>query len=193
MQQEIKKMPLIDVDSVASDLVKIKGKLTPLDKYITAPLSEVMCIGYEYTISQRGYEKRDGRYKKIGTFEKKWKVTNSETKCSDFFLSDETGKIKVIAKDISIFIFSNETQKNDKYTLYSENILIPDKEYFVIGSAVYNTDNELIITKQNPQNQLLIIDTEFYDIAFNTSRLYKIGCTFVLLSMIILLILILFY
>jgi len=160
-----------------SGLVEVRGILKAIDM-ITSPISKSKCIGYHYSelryaSSQiRTLEKR----KEVSRW-REWKATNSKSKCNDFFIQDESGKIKVIAKGITVAINVNKTEK--KITNHSKNIeylLLEDNiEYILVGKVTLNDKGEKVIKKN--KNQFLISDVLHYSIINNNiiPLLKKIG------------------
>ncbi|QCE43133.1 hypothetical protein [Psychroserpens sp. NJDZ02] len=173
-------------------LVMVRGKLKTIDT-ITSPISKSKCIGYHY--SELLYT--PSKTRKIRTLEEKkessawraWKSKNSKSKCNDFFIEDTSGKIRVIAKGITIAIIVNQHEKN--ITNDSKDIeyllLEDDTEYVLVGKVTLNDEGEKVIKKN--KNQFFISDISYYNLTNNNliSILKKIGfLIFILITSLIL-------
>ncbi|WP_103867524.1 GIDE domain-containing protein [Aquimarina sp. I32.4] len=150
------------IDSLSKGVVKIKGRLKAIH-HIKSPISEIECIGYNYSQLSLRY----GRGKK-GKKRRKWRILKSTSESTDFYIEDNTGKIKVNAKGISIQINTHRTEKKISRTLLDvENLLIEDEtEYIVTGTVITNKNGNLEIVKGATERELVIMDTAFYEFIF---------------------------
>ncbi|WP_299219244.1 hypothetical protein [uncultured Aquimarina sp.] len=159
--------PIIsDIKDISTGFVEIRGKLKQINT-MTSPMTGSECVGYNYSIMRFN----SSRKRSVSSIDRviseskerdrhmKWETISSDTACNDFYIEDHTAKIKVKAKDISIFLLNvNQTDKKISGAMHTENLLLPnDQEYILIGTAIYNKKNELIIKKA--ENELVISDT----------------------------------
>ncbi len=184
-------MPIIsDIKDISTGFVEIKGKLKQIDT-MTSPMTKSDCIGYNYSIMRfNSSRKRSVSSIDRGISESKeqdrhmkWETISSDTGCNDFYIEDHTGKIKVKAKNISIFLLNvNQTDKKISGSTHTENLLLQDdKEYILKGTATYNKKNELIIKKA--ENELVISDTLVDKLSKSDlpNKISKYGLIFMLL------------
>ncbi|WP_299444327.1 hypothetical protein [uncultured Aquimarina sp.] len=183
--------PIIsDIKDISTGFVEIKGKLKQINT-MTSPMTRSECIGYSYSIMRfNSSRKRSVSSIDRGISESKerdrhmkWKTISSDTACNDFYIEDHTGKIKVIAKEISISLLNvNQTDKKISSNTHTENLLLQDdKEYTLIGTATYNKNNELIIKKGD--NEFSVRDP-YFDKIYKSDlpdKISKYGLIFMLL------------
>jgi len=181
-RKKIKSLTISNINSIEiGHLVKVKGTLIKI-KLIQSNLTKTQCIGYDYKAMQRVVKDPfDNNHSS-----KRWETIDSIEECYDFYIKDNTGKVKVEAEDISIICSSNEKTIIKNKISYFENLLLPNKEeYFVIGTVVKD-ENELIIVKDVYEKELSIFDMKAYDLIVNTSQWYKVGCSvFLLLTLVL--------
>ena len=176
----IKKLPISYIKDAkkVSGLIKVKGTLVEI-KTIQSYLTKKQCIGYDYKAMKWVTTDRfDNDHSS-----KRWKTIESIEECYDFYIQDQTGKIKVKAKDISISLLNvNQTNKKISGHRHTENLLLQDdKEYILIGTATYNKNNELIIKKA--ENEFDIRDP-YFDKIYKSDlpdKISKYGLIFMLL------------
>ncbi len=160
------------IKDVTPGFVTIKGKLKQIQT-ITSPLTKSPCIGYKYssfiykssgTVSVSNRDK--GLTYSKGDKYKKWKTIASDTKCNDFYIEDETGKIKVKANGITIQLLGiNQTdEKSSNQSIKSENLLLEnDQEFIITGTVKTNKKKELVIKKSD--NEFIIYDPHSYTLS----------------------------
>lgn len=182
---KIKSLTISNINSIEiGHLVKVKGTLIKI-KLIQSNLTKTQCIGYDYKAMKRVVKDPfDNNHSS-----KRWETIDSIEECYDFYIKDNTGKVKVEAEDISIICSSNEKTIIKNKISYFENLLLPNKEeYFVIGNVIKD-ENELIIVKDVYEKELSIFDMKAYDLIVNTSQWYKVGCSvFLLLTLVLFLV-----
>ncbi len=180
---EIKKLPFSAVSELTDlndkTFVKVKGKLKVID-YTLSELTETKCIGYTYQEMKWTYTKRTGERRK----KSQWKTIKSEEYTEDFYIEDTSGKIKVDTVGIQISSQFNQKKEKDGKITCVENLLLPDqKEYILIGTL--NKENKKISIakdfKKNKKDDFILIDPKSYDIIYNTSKTYRIGCAIFLI------------
>ncbi|AIZ42780.1 hypothetical protein [Cellulophaga baltica] len=148
-------LDISEIKTLSKGLVNIKGKIKPIN-YIESPISERECIGYNYSNLSLSY---DGRRGAKGV--KRWRIYRTKSVSSDFYLQDKTGQIKVNAKNISIQINVNRSEKKLSRTLIDvENLLLEDgTEYILIGTVNVDKNGDMEIVKEK---ELIIMDEAFY-------------------------------
>ena len=151
----IKTLAISEINTVLKGLCKIKGQILATNQ-ITSPITETQCIGYNYSKLSYGYKavgRANGR--------KKWRTYHTKSKSADFFIKDATGQIKVNAKNISIQINVNRSEKKLSRTLVDvESLLLEDgTEYILIGTVNVDKNGDMEIVKEK---ELIIMDVAFY-------------------------------
>jgi hypothetical protein len=151
----IKTLTISEINTVSKGLCKIKGQILATNQ-ITSPITETQCIGYNYSNLSYGYKavgRANGR--------KNWRTYCTKSKSADFFIKDSTGQIKVNAKNISIQINVNRSEKKLSRTLVDvESLLLEDgTEYILIGTVNVDKNGDMEIVKEK---ELIIMDEAFY-------------------------------
>lgn len=164
-------------------LVKIKGKLRAI-KFTMSEMTETRCIGYQYQEMKWTYKIKKGlrREGKERRKRSQWKIIKSESHAEDFYIYDKSGKIMVDALGLSIS--SNYNQKKMKRGSVSciENLLLPDqKEYILIGTLHKENGKNSIVNDFKHKDNFILIDPKSYDIIYNTSKAFRIGCAIFLI------------
>ena len=151
----IKTLAISEINTVSKGLCKIKGQILATNQ-ITSPITETQCIGYNYSNLSLSY---DGRRGAKGV--KRWRIYRTKSVSSDFYLQDKTGQIKVNAKNISIQINVNRSEKKLSRTLVDvESLLLEDgTEYILIGTVNVDKNGDMEIVKEK---ELIIMDEAFY-------------------------------
>ncbi len=148
-----------NIHDLTSGLVKVKGRLEAIET-IKSPIFNKDCIGYECSRYLRNTFKSSGG--------KKWIKSWNNSYCTNFFIEDNTGKIEVNAKKISIKINCNKSEKKiSKKELEEEKLLIADdKEYILIGTVVSTKNGTIKIKKGKLNKELLIMDSNLYNLLY---------------------------
>ncbi len=175
---EIKNMPISKIGNLTKGFVKIKGKLYN-NSPIKSKLKAADCIGYSYNAMKWVYKKKFGKSKRD-----RWEIIDSQIKCEDFYIFDSTGKVKVLAKNITIFTDLNYHKIKENYTTYTESLLLANQQEYYIMGTVAKYKNNLVISN-NDKQELIIASPNEYEIIFNTSKAYYIGCGFFLIILIV--------
>ncbi len=160
----IETLEISEINTLSKGLCKIKGQILATNQ-ITSPITETKCIGYNYSQLSYGYK---GGYRRRVKGRKKWRTYRTESKSADFYIKDTTGQIKVNAKNISIQINVNRSEKKLSRTLLDvENLLLEDDtEYIISGTVVKGKNNSIEIIKNKKDKELLIMDKAFYEFTF---------------------------
>ncbi|PKV49416.1 E3 ubiquitin ligase [Aquimarina sp. MAR_2010_214] len=177
----IETLEVSKISESPNGLCKIKGRILAIDK-IGSPITETKCIGYSYSqLSYRygGIRRAKGR--------KKWRTYRTESKSTDFYIEDSTGKIKVNARGISIQINVNRTEKKLSRTLLDvENLLLEDgTEYILTGTVIKNKDGSLEIIKNEKDKELVIMDKALYEFVYEDIPFMKKKASFFILFLVI--------
>jgi len=146
-------------------LIKLKGKLKGIN-YTSSELTKTKCIGYSYT-----------KFKKYPKRKIKWKITDSYSYSENFFLQDDSGSVKVYASKISISSSKNQKEiKKPGFKEYENLLFSDDTEYVIIGT-LYKKDTSIFIKDNSEKNKSIeLMSLNNYDIIYNTSKAYNIGC-----------------
>ncbi|WP_250657215.1 LemA family protein [Alkalimarinus coralli] len=122
----IESIPTSKVSGVVYGLAEIKGKIECADSeaYLTTPVTGKKSVWYYY----KKEEKR-----KSGKNEK-WVTLVEERKQLPFFVSDYTGKMKIIADNADVISSNKKVTREGRYR-YTEEYLKPNETLYAIGSA----------------------------------------------------------
>ncbi|WP_299444319.1 hypothetical protein [uncultured Aquimarina sp.] len=183
----IETLEVSKINTLSNGFVKIRGKLKSIN-HITSPISETKCIGYNY--SQLSYRSAGARRVKGS---KKWRTYRTESKSADFYIQDDTGKIKINAKDISIQLNVNRSEKKLSKTLIDvENLLLEDDtEYILTGTLNKNKNNSIEIVKGT--KEFVIMDKAFYEFAFEDIPFMKKKAGFFIIFLVVCIIIFIVY
>jgi hypothetical protein len=134
-------LPTSTIRSLAVGLSEIQGK-TKSAKLIKAKIGNYQCIAYEYSVS-RETKDRDGK----STF----KVIETETKISPFFIEDDTGKVDISSDELN-FVWLPEKGSHKSGNLhYKQQVLMPGDEVLLVGN-VCSQNGKLIMEKDKHNN-----------------------------------------
>ncbi|MDA7746001.1 hypothetical protein N8878_01530 [Psychromonas sp.] len=134
-------LPTSTIRSLAVGLAEIQGK-TKSAKLIKAKIGHYQCIAYHYSVS-RETKDSDGK----STF----KVIETETQISSFFIEDGTGKIEISTDELN-FVWLPEKGSYQAGPLhYKQQVLMPGEEVLLIGN-VRSQNGSLIMEKDKHNN-----------------------------------------
>lgn len=119
-------LPTSKIHTVAMGLAEVKGKLQYKESSILAPIKDKDCIGFRYVIEQISKDK-EGKTTYSTIFE--------ETKCSRFFIEDETGKIEVNPEELEMIWLSEDLQYTDSGKRFTQYLLQPNDEMLLVGKV----------------------------------------------------------
>jgi len=134
-------LPTSKVRSMAMGLVEVEGKIS-CDIPLVAPIEKVECIGYKYVIESISTDK-DGHDSYSELF--------SETVCNPFYLSDDTGTVKVLPDKIEFIWVELEGRYSTGSKRYSQYLLKKNDHVLIIGKASVR-DNTSVIEHENIKN-----------------------------------------
>ncbi|RZL29888.1 MAG: hypothetical protein EOP00_37175, partial [Pedobacter sp.] len=164
----IKKKP-VSIYDLTEGLVKIEGNISAAKTFET-PCFKQECIAYVYEVGNITYDGETGS-ERINSITKKEEF-------QDFYLSNATGKIKVIITKLNLAFLTakTDTLHSIKYAVddirYTERTLKNGDLISVMGYAVRNSFNEFELKEQN--NEPLVIGTsEFEDKSRKAFRVFK--------------------
>ncbi|MFN0254935.1 hypothetical protein [Pedobacter ureilyticus] len=150
-------------------LVKIQGTITA-PKTFTTPYFKQECIGYYYKKADLTYDSESGsEYEKDATIEEEFQ---------DFYLTDATGKIKVIAPrfNLAFLPVKTDTVHSIKYAVddvrHSERILKNGDKISVMGYAKRNAGYSFEIIEQ-PNNPIVISNADFESKSRKSFQVFK--------------------
>lgn len=156
-------LPVSKIRSLAMGLVEIEGKLimtTPLK----APLSGDDCIGFHYTIETISSDD-NGRDSYSTIF--------SETICNDFLIEDETGSIKVDAKNIEWFWVKSHAEERNNSKRYTEYLIKHGDPMLLIGTASVETDNNTPVIQYDNFRKVLVMAPPTAVKSFNVYKPFR--------------------
>ncbi|WP_299315746.1 GIDE domain-containing protein [uncultured Aquimarina sp.] len=175
----IETLEVSKINTLFKGFVKIRGILKSIN-HIKSPITETKCIGYNY--SQLSY-RTAGVRRVRGS--KKWRTYRTESKSTDFYIQDDTGRIKINAKYISIQVNVNRSEKKLSKTLLDvENLLLEDNtEYILSGTIIKNGDGNLEIVKG--EKDFVIMDKSFYEFVYKDIPFMKNKAGFFIVFLVI--------
>ncbi|KGN73014.1 hypothetical protein HQ47_09155 [Porphyromonas macacae] len=117
-------LPTSTIHSVAMGLAEVEG-VTIMKESLLAPIGNIECIGFEYTIEELNYDS-EGHESSV--------TIHQEKKCNEFSLQDHTGTLDVTPERLKLFLpIDRQYEKNQKR--YTQRLLLPDKKVVLIGMA----------------------------------------------------------
>lgn len=151
-------LPTSRIRSIANGLVEIKGKVIPISLK-KAPMNRKPCVAYCYTID-RISKNKEGRttYTEI----------HRETVCDDFYIDDGTDKALIRSEGIEFTKLKLDHSEKIDSKRFSQYLLLPNTEVFVIGHAIKENGEAVIIKDENKQ-----IFSLSSSAAVETSNLYR--------------------
>ncbi|WP_103867229.1 GIDE domain-containing protein [Aquimarina sp. I32.4] len=158
-----------NIQNLTEGLIKVEGVLT-CSNLLISPLTETPCIGYVYKKEKYRYFREKGVriYEDTNRGYSRWVTIKNIKKCSDFYINDDTGSIKVKTNGLEIGINTHETKlQESRKVRHSEYLILPDDHlYIVIGNLYRDKTGELII-KKGHENEMLTIMNVKYDELIN--------------------------
>lgn len=157
-QRKLIKTATTPLYQITRGLVKVQGTVSASKTFIT-PHFKQECIAYNYREASISYDSEDN-------FERENSATVKE-EFQDFYLNNETGKIKVILNRLNLAFLPAETDTKHsiKYAVddirYTERILKNGDVINVLGYASQNTNYQFEINEQG--DQPLIISTPDFE------------------------------
>jgi len=168
-QRKLVRTETTPIYQIAEGWVKIQGNVSALKTFVT-PYFKQECIAYTYEEGNITYDSESGS--------EHVSKTSSRKEFQDFHLSNGTGKIKIIIKDLNLTLLEakSDTKHSIKYAVddirYTERTLKNGDLISVLGYAVKNSNYAYELTAQ--ANQPLVIATpDFEDKTIKSFRVFK--------------------
>ena len=139
-------LPTSKIRSVAMGLSEIEGRLV-MDAFVTAPIKNKKCIGYQYVIEQISHDK-DG--KETLTTE------HSEIKIEPFQIKDDTGSIRINTTRLTLLRFAIDEQYRSGSRQYTQYLLQEGDEVMLIGKASAEEHNTPVMVYDDFTRQFTI-------------------------------------
>jgi len=131
-------LPTSRIRSIAMGLAEIEGRLKTITP-LTSPIKNKKCIGFSYCIEKIS---RDNEGKKS------YSTIHSETKINQFYVEDDTGKIKVIPEKLEFIWVKQDTSYEKAGKRYTQHLIRENDSVLMIGKAS-RKDNEVVFTYEN--------------------------------------------
>ncbi|WP_123867196.1 hypothetical protein [Flavobacterium oreochromis] len=128
---------------MAMGMVELEGEIE-MQEPLFAPVSKKECIGYYHTIEE---------ITKDSNGKKKYRVIHRETKCNNFNLIDETGKISVNSNGIEFFMLDTTNIISNNIKRHKETLIVNGQKMLLIGYADKENNNTVI--KKDDYNKIL--------------------------------------
>ncbi|WP_153069730.1 hypothetical protein [Psychromonas sp. psych-6C06] len=145
-------LPTSTIRSLAVGLAEIQGK-TKSAKLIKAKIGNYQCIAYHYSV-RRETKDSDGK----STF----KVIDTETQISPFFIEDATGKVDISNEELNFVWLPEKGSYQSGDLHYKQQVLMPGDEVLLIGNV-------------RSQNGTLIMEKDTHNNVFNLSHASSIS------------------
>ncbi len=143
-------LPTSKIRSLAMGLVELEGRIELIEPLV-APIGKKTCAGYRYTTERIG---RDKNGKTTYT------TIHDETFCNDFYLQDDTGKIKVLGEKLELVLMNYDEQYSDGDRRYTQYVLLPEAKMLVVGGAVPGENNVPQIAQEPIKKVFAIVPSE---------------------------------
>ncbi len=142
-------LPTSKIRSVAMGLAEIEGRLVMIES-LAAPIMDKKCIGYRYVVEERHVDKEG---------HESFRTIKDETKCSRFYMEDETDKILIDTHEITLFMLNLDEQYRSGGKRYSQYLLQEGNKMLLIGKA--NEENgKPIMTNEEIYNVFVIAPSD---------------------------------
>lgn len=125
-------LPTSKIRSVAMGLAEIEGTLQGIEPMLS-PIKNKKCIGYRYRIEDISTDK-DG--------DKSYSSIFDETVCNPFYVSDETGKIKVNPDKIEFVFVENDEMYSSSGKRYTQFLIKENDKMLLIGKSGLEENNQ---------------------------------------------------
>lgn len=135
-------LPTSSIRSVSMGLAEISGTAKSIEP-IVSRIANKSCIGYLYTIESISKD-NNGRYS--------YSLEFSETNCSDFFLEDKTGKIRVLGSEIEFYDFEIDEIEISSSKRHTQYLLKDNMQVLIIGRAAFGKNNDAVFQKEEIKN-----------------------------------------
>jgi len=168
-QRKLIKTATTPIYEIAGGWIKIQGTVSAAKTFVT-PHFKQECIAYTYRKADISYDSEDNT-------ERENSVTTEE-EFQDFYLTNPTGKIKVILHKINLALLpaKTDTLHSIKYAVddirYTERTLKNGDLISVLGYANKNSNHQFELSEQDNQ-PLLIATPDFEDKTKKSFKVFK--------------------
>lgn len=144
-QRAIIKTETTPIYQLTEGLVKLEGTVNA-PTALETPFFREQCIGYSYEKAEIDYSDEDGTEYTVNAVQK--------DDFQDFYLSNSTGKIKVIASHINLSFLQPQIKKIHKIK-HTERTLKNGDVITILGKAVRNNHHQFEL-RENGKNPLVV-------------------------------------
>ncbi len=109
-----------------------------MQKILISPVNKEICIGYFYKIENESTD-NDGH--------NSYTTIHKETKCENFMMEDNSGKIEIDAEGIELFMLDYTSISSNGDKRYSEIVIKENQELLLVGYA--NSDKGKAVISKN--------------------------------------------
>jgi len=163
--------PISDLE--VNTLSKVTGTLEKDYSSMLSLMTKAKCIGY--TFEEKKWVSRHPFKNKHS--DKKWKVVSEKNECKNFYIKDESGKIRVDAYGIKMYLEANENKKVKNKSHLIENLVLDnDTKYIVVGTVSKRGNNKIEFSKGSSGDGLIILDEPFFNLYVKPNPILRIGC-----------------
>ena len=147
-------------------IAELKGELTLIKQTeLRSPLTNTPCAWYRYLVEEKKGNGKNSR----------WVTVQDDTRCVNFAAKDKEGNVPINAKDAEV-ITRHKTTSSRGRTRYSQWLLKPSDELYIIGQAEPDLDRaELVINKGNPDDVFIISNYSESDVMLKKALLSMIA------------------
>ncbi len=110
---------------VTTGVAKIEGKVVMIDSLIS-PISSKQCVAYQYTIDDINTDSDGDTY---------YSNFFSDTKCNQFYIEDQTGKILINPEKLDLLWLEIDEQNTKSGKRYSQNLIKHNDIVSLIGKV----------------------------------------------------------
>ncbi|OQP58579.1 hypothetical protein [Niastella populi] len=125
-------LPTSKIRSVAMGLAEIEGSLECIEPMLS-PINNKQCIGYRYRIEDISTNK-DG--------DKSYTTILDETMCNPFYISDETGKIRVHPDKMEFVYVAEDEMYSSGGKRYTQFLIKENDKMLLLGNCGLGENNE---------------------------------------------------
>jgi hypothetical protein len=125
-------LPTSKIRSVAMGLAEIEGSLECMEPMLS-PISKKKCIGYRYRIEDISTDKEG---------DKSYTTILDETLCNPFYISDETGKIKVNPDKMEFVYVAKDEMYSAGGKRYTQFLIRENDKMLLIGKCGLTENNQ---------------------------------------------------
>lgn len=151
-------LPTTKVRSLMMGLVEVNGYVKPM-KVIHSKLGSHKCIAYSYSL-YRQYIDSEGVCKS--------ELVEQKTEINDFCVHDDTGAVKVLAKDLDLTLLTELGSYQDGDLYYRQKVLLENEQVLLVGKAC-RVNGQILIEKDEINDLFSLVPVE----SLNKWKLFK--------------------